>query len=95
MSLPILYPKSLKVLEKVMKSKTPAFMKFAKTVRSGWTGIILFVETQITNGILEGINSKVQLAKWHARGYHNIDNFINMVYFLCGKLKFDYPLYFT
>ena len=22
-------------------------------------------------------------------------NFINMIYFLCGKLKFDYPLYFT
>jgi hypothetical protein len=71
-------------------SKIPAFMKFAKTVRSHWVGIIHFVETQITNGILEGINSKVQLAKRRARGYRNIDNFINMIYFLCGKLKFDY-----
>ena len=76
-------------------SKIPAFMKFAKTVRSHWTGIIHFVETQSTNGILEGINSKAQLAKRRARGYRNIDNFINMIYFLCGKLKFDYPLYFT
>lgn len=79
----------------VESSKIPAFMKFAKTVRSHWSGIIHFVETRITNGILEGINSKVQLAKRRARGYRNIDNFINMIYFLCGKLKFDYPLYFT
>ena len=79
----------------VENAKIPAFMKFAKTVRSHWNGIIHFVETKITNGILEGINSKIQLAKRSARGYRNIDNFINMIYFLCGKLKFDYPLYFT
>jgi len=76
-------------------AKIPAFMKFANTVRAHWPGIIHFVETHITNGILEGINSKIQLAKRRARGYRNINNFINMVYFLCGKLKFDYPLYFT
>jgi len=81
--------------EEVENSKIPAFMKFVKTVRSHWSGIIHFVETKITNGILEGINSKVQLAKRRARGYRNINNFINMIYFLCGKLKFDYPLYFT
>ncbi|MCF6320028.1 MAG: transposase, partial [Proteobacteria bacterium] len=38
---------------------------------------------------------KIQLAKRRARGYRNIENFKNMIYFLCGKLKFDYPLYFT
>ncbi len=81
--------------EEVENSKIPAFMKFVKTVRSHWSGIIHSVETKITNGILEGINSKVQLAKRRARGYRNINNFINMIYFLCGKLKFDYPLYFT
>jgi transposase len=43
--------------------------------------------------VLEGINSKIQLAKRRARGFRHIKNFINMVYFLCAKLKFDYPLY--
>jgi len=70
-------------------------MAFAKTVRGHWSGIIHFVESGITNGILEGINSKVQLADRRARGYRNTGNFINMIYFLCGKMKFDYPLYFT
>ncbi len=72
--------------------KIAPFMKFARTVRAHQSGIINFVKTRINNGILEGINSKVQLAKRRARGYRNIDNLINMIYFLCGKLKFDYPL---
>ena len=79
----------------VEEAKIPAFMAFAKTVKGHWSGIIHFVESRITNGILEGINSKVQLAKRRARGYRNMGNFINMIYFLCGKLKFNYPLYFT
>ena len=81
--------------EEVEEAKIPAFMAFAKMVKGHWSGIIHFVESRITNGILEGINSKVQLAKRRARGYRNTDNFINMIYFLCGKMKFDYPLYFT
>ena len=76
-------------------AKMPGFMKFANTVRAHGSGIVHFVESGITNGILEGINSKIQLAKRRARGYRNINNFINMIYFLCGKLKFDDPLYFT
>jgi hypothetical protein len=36
------------------------------------------------------IDNKIQMAKRRARGYRNIDNFINMIYFLCGKLRFDY-----
>jgi transposase len=76
-------------------AKIPAFMAFANTVRAHWSGIVQFVESRLTNGILEGINSKIQLAKRRARGYRNINNFINMIYFLCGKLKFNYPLYFT
>jgi len=71
-------------------SGIPAFIKFAKTVKSHKSGIVNFVKTRISNGILEGINSKVQLAKRRARGYRNITNLINMIYFLCGKLEFSY-----
>lgn len=69
------------------------FQKVVKTIKAHWTGIINYIESKINNGILEGINSKIQLAKKRARGYQNITNFINMIYFTCGKLKFDYPLY--
>jgi len=79
--------------KEVDRSKIQPFMTFAKTVKSHISGIINFVETHITNAILESINNKIQLAKRRARGYRNTDNFINMIYFLCGKLKFNYPLY--
>lgn len=81
--------------DEVEEAKLPAFTTFVNTVKSHWSGIVNFVETHISNGVLEGINTKIQLAKRRARGFRNTHNFINMIYFLCGKLKFDYPLYFT
>lgn len=79
----------------VEQSKIQAFMAFAKTVKSHLPGIVNFIETHITNAIIESINSKIQIAKRRARGYRDTTNFINMIYFLCGKLKFNYPLYST
>jgi len=67
------------------------FQECVKTIRSHWEGIINYAETKITTGFLEGINSKIQLAKRRARGFRNIDNFINMIYFLTAKLEYDYP----
>jgi transposase len=81
--------------KEVEKTNIFPFKQFVKTVKAHWTGIVNFCETEINNGVLEGINSKVQLAKRRARGYRRTENFINMIYFLCGKLKFDYPLYST
>ena len=76
--------------EEVQRSGIQPFMQFAKTVKSHWTGIVRFIESRLTNGLLEGINNKIQLAKRRARGYRNIQNFINMAYFLCGKLDFSF-----
>ena len=71
------------------------FKKVVKTIRTHWSGIINYIESRINNGILEELNSKIQLAKKRARGYKNTENFINMIYFTCGKLEFDYPQYST
>ena len=43
--------------------------------------------------IVQWMQDEIQLAKRRARGYRNINNFINMIYFIAGKLKFDYPHY--
>ena len=72
-----------------------AFQKFANTLRAHWSGIIHFVESNITNAILESINSKIQLDKRRARGFRNVKNYINIIYFLCGRLTLSYPRYFT
>jgi len=79
--------------KEVERSGIQAFMQFAKMVKGHWTGIARFIESRITNGLLEGISHKLQLAKRRARGYRNIQNFINMAYFLCGKLQLSFPRY--
>jgi transposase len=77
----------------VEDSMIQPFIKAAGTIKGHWSGIINYCKSRLNNGILEGINSKIQLAKKRARGYRNTTNFINMIYFVAGKLKFDYPLY--
>jgi len=68
------------------------FQCLSKTVRKHWDCVIAhFKLGRLNNGLLEGINSKIQLAKRRARGFANIDNFIHMIYFISGKLKLDYP----
>jgi transposase len=76
-----------------MDSKIVPCQKFVNLIKAHWSGIIAYFDKRITNGVPEGINSKIQLPKRRARGYKNIKNFINMIYFLTAKLKFDYPLY--
>jgi transposase len=77
------------------ESKILPMMKFAAMIKGHWTGIINYVQAKISNGILESINSKIQLAKRRARGYRNEQNLINMIYFIAGKLEFDYPHFST
>ncbi len=79
----------------VYESGIQPMIKFANTVKAHWSGIVNYLQSRVSNGILEGTNSKIQLAKRRARGYRKPSNFINMIYFLCGKLKFNYPLYLT
>lgn len=76
-----------------MEAKIEPYKKFVAMIKSHWSGITAYFDKRVTNGVLEGINSKIQLAKRRARGYRKVDNFINMIYFLTAKLKFDYPLY--
>ena len=76
-----------------LESNIQPFIKLVNTIKAHWRGIVRYIQSNISNGILEGINAKIQLAKKRARGYRNTRNFINMIYFTCGKLNFDYPQY--
>ena len=55
-------------------SRIQPFIKVANTIKAHWSGIINYIESKINNGILDGLNSKIQLAKKRARGYRNIRN---------------------
>ena len=66
-------------------------LKVAYTIMNHWDGVFRWLESQITNGILEGFNSLIQSAKAKARGYRTHKNFINMAYLILGKLDLRLP----
>ena len=68
-------------------SQLEPMIKAAKTIRNHWDGVLRWKESQISNGILEGLNSVVQAAKRKARGYKN-RHCKTMVYLLTGCLDF-------
>jgi transposase len=61
--------------------------KFARMLEDHWLGVIRWHHSQVSNGLLEGLNSLIQAAKRRARGYRTNRNFITMIYLIVGKLN--------
>ena len=53
--------------------------------------ILTFCRHRITNGVAEGLNSKIMAIKRKACGYRNRDHFKTAIYFVCGGLAL-YPV---
>jgi transposase len=72
-------------IEWVEKCGLPPMEKVAHTLWRHWDGIVRWKESQINNGILEGLNSVIQAAKRKARGYAK--TLQNHRYLITGKLN--------
>jgi transposase len=69
-------------------SRLAPIVKAAKTIKRHWDGVINWKQTQINNGLLEGLNSVLQAAKRKARGYKK-PHFKIIAFLLLGKLDFS------
>ena len=67
----------------------PVF-KVARMLRRHLDGIVTYCEHSITNGVAEGLNSKIMTIKRRACGFRNKHHFKTAVYFYCGGLDL-YP----
>ncbi len=54
---------------------------FTNTINNHFEGICNYFNSKISNGVLEGINSKIQVIKRIARGFRYVKNFIKMIRF--------------
>ena len=70
-------------------SRLESIIKVAKTIKRHWDGVVNYHQSNINNGILEGLNSVIQATKSKARGYKTFKNYKNIVYLLTGKLDFS------
>lgn len=72
------------------RSKLQPIKKLAKTLRDHLDNIVTYCKHQITNGVSEGLNSKIMTIKRLAGGFRNPENFKTAIYFHCGGLDL-YP----
>ncbi len=63
----------------------------AKTIKRHWDGILAFIESRISNGIVEGINSKIKTALKRAYGFKKFEYYRTIIYLIAGKLNFKLP----
>jgi len=75
-----------KWLQWAVRSRLDPIKKFAKTVKSHYSGILRFFTSRLTAGCSEAINANIQEIKRRAKGFRNINNFISMIYLDCANL---------
>ena len=73
------------------RSRIPAFVKLARTVRKNRERILAAVELNLSNSKLEGLNSKIRLINHRGYGHHSAEAIIAMIYLCCGGLTIELP----
>lgn len=74
-----------------IRNRLAPMVHLARTVQRHWHGILQYVASGVNNGVVEGINSKIQLARSRARGYRSVRNYITMIYLVAGRLQYELP----
>lgn len=68
------------------RSRLEPIKKVALTLKRHLDNILTYFHHRITNGVAEGLNSKIMSIKRKARGHRNKENFKTAIYFFCGGL---------
>ncbi len=74
------------------RSRLKPFVKLARTIREYKDGILAYVETKLTNGLVEGFNNKLRMIARRAFGFHSAGALIGMLFLCCGGVITNPPL---
>ena len=70
-------------------SRLKPIVEVAKAIKRYWNGVVSYTTSRITNGVVEGLNSKIKTAMKRAYGFKHIAYLRTIVYLVAGKLCFD------
>lgn len=73
------------------RSRMPAFVRLAKTIRKHRQGILAAVRLGVTNARSEALNNKVRLITRRAYGFHSADAALALVMLTCGPITLQPP----
>ena len=73
------------------RSRLRPFVRLARTLRAHRDGILAAIRLGLSNGRLEGLNSKIRLISHRAFGFHSADPLIALVYLCCAGITIELP----
>jgi len=73
------------------RSKLKPFVKLARTLRARRDGILAAIRLGLSNGRMEGLNSKVRLLSHRSFGFHGPTPLIALIYLCCTGLTITPP----
>jgi transposase len=73
------------------RSKLDPFIRLARTIRAHRDGILTANRLGLTNGRLEGLNSRIRLISHRSFGFHPADPLIALVYLCCAGILIELP----
>jgi transposase len=78
-------------ISRASRSRLPAFVKAAKTIRKFRNGLLAAIRLNINNGRAEGLNNVVRLIFRRARGFHSPEAALALVMLTCGPITLRLP----
>jgi transposase len=78
-------------ISRASRSRLPAFVKAARTIRKHRDGILAAIRLGINNGRAEGLNNVVRLTIHRARGFHSAEAALALVMLACGPITLHLP----
>ena len=76
---------------KASRSRLPAFVTVAKTIRKFRDGILAAIRLGVNNGRAEGLNNHVRLIIARAYGFHSAKAALALVMLSCGPIELHLP----
>jgi len=73
------------------RSKLEPFVKLARTIRAHRDGILAAIRLGLTNGRLEGLNSRIRLISHRSFGFHSPAPLIALAYLCCAGITIELP----
>jgi transposase len=73
------------------RSRLIPFVKLARTIRRHRAGILAAIRLGLSNGRLEGLNSRIRLISHRSFGFHSAAPLIALVYLCCSGILIDLP----
>lgn len=70
-------------------SRLDPVIESARGIKRYWQGVLNYTLSRITNGVVEGLNSKIKTAMKRAYGFKQTQYLRTIVYLVVGKLCFD------